>query len=66
LRFEVAHQLNRFNLRDAYRDVLRDLESEHAPTRTSAAVAVYLLTAPAAPAGPGPDGPGPGEGAAHG
>lgn len=66
LRLEVAQQLVRFNLRDAYRDVLRDLESEHAPTRTSAAVAVYLLTAPAAPAGPGQDARGPGEGAAHG
>ncbi len=66
LRQEAAELLLAFSQQDAYRDVVADLDSDHAPTRISAAVAVYLLTAPAAPAGPGAASSVPGEGAAHG
>ena len=66
LRQEAAQLLLAFSQQDAYRDVVRDLESDHEPTRISAAVAVYMLTAPAAPAGTGPTVARPGEGAANG
>ncbi|MBU1242866.1 HEAT repeat domain-containing protein [Myxococcota bacterium] len=70
LRLESAQLLLEFSQQDAYRDVVRDMDSEHAPTRISAAVAVYLLTAPAGSEKPGSPGlsgsPGPEEGGAHG
>ncbi|PKN43757.1 MAG: hypothetical protein CVU59_13400, partial [Deltaproteobacteria bacterium HGW-Deltaproteobacteria-17] len=57
LRLESAQLLLEFSQQDAYRDVVRDLDSDHAPTRISAAVAVYLLTAPACGAQPACAGP---------
>lgn len=55
LRREAAESLRRFGVNDDYALLLRDMESSHAPTRISAAVAVYILTTPAS-----------GKGAAHG
>ncbi len=47
LRLESAILLRDFGKEEYYRDVIGDLESEHAPTRISAAAAVYVLTVPA-------------------
>ncbi len=55
LRREAAEALRQFGRTDDYGILVRDMDSPHAPTRISAAVAVYVLTEPAR-----------GKGAAHG
>lgn len=46
LRKEAAESLRRFGRVDDYTFLVRDMESPHVPIKISAAIAVYILTAP--------------------